>query len=85
MIGIVGPRGVGKTTMLLQYIKQHHTGKKSLYVSADNTYFTTHTLIELVDEWANGGSVRVVFATTSLHCPVAAISKSGCYKVNYKS
>ncbi len=55
MISIVGPRGVGKTTMLLQYIKQHHTGKKSLYVSADNTYFTTHTLIELVDEWANGG------------------------------
>lgn len=52
LIGIVGPRGVGKTTMLLQYIKQHRTDKKSLYVSADNTYFTTHTLIELVDEWA---------------------------------
>lgn len=52
LIGIVGPRGVGKTTMLLQYIKQHSTDKKSLYVSADNTYFATHTLIELVDEWA---------------------------------
>lgn len=52
LIGVVGPRGVGKTTMLLQFIKQHRNDKKCLYVSADNTYFATHTLIELVDEWA---------------------------------
>ncbi len=52
LIGIVGPRGVGKTTMLLQYIKQHSAEKKALYVSADNTYFATHTLVDLVDEWA---------------------------------
>lgn len=52
LIGIVGPRGIGKTTMVLQYIHEHKLEQKSLYVSADNAYFSTHTLIELADEWA---------------------------------
>lgn len=52
MIGIIGPRGVGKTTMVLQYINAHRDAKKSLYVSADIAYFTTHTLIEVADEWS---------------------------------
>ena len=52
LIGIVGPRGIGKTTMVLQYIHEHKSEQKSLYVSADNAYFSTHTLIELADEWA---------------------------------
>lgn len=52
MIGIVGPRGVGKTTMVLQYIKQHKQDIKALYISADIAYFTTHTLIEVADEWS---------------------------------
>ena len=52
MIGIVGPRGVGKTTMVLQYIKQHKQEIKALYISADIAYFTTHTLIEVADEWS---------------------------------
>ena len=34
MIGIIGARGVGKTTMILQYIKEHLDSKKALYVSA---------------------------------------------------
>lgn len=36
LIGITGARGVGKTTMLLQHIKQSGIEKDSLYVSADN-------------------------------------------------
>lgn len=52
LIGIVGPRGVGKTTMVLQYIREHQTEQKALYVSADNAYFATHTLIGLADDWA---------------------------------
>lgn len=38
MIGLVGPRGVGKSTMILQYISNHKDVGKHLYVSADNTY-----------------------------------------------
>lgn len=33
--GLVGPRGVGKSTMLLQYIKQNLNVTDTLYVSAD--------------------------------------------------
>ena len=38
--GLVGPRGVGKSTMLLQYIKLHLNIKDTLYVSADQLYFS---------------------------------------------
>lgn len=51
MIGLVGPRGVGKSTMLLQYIKDHGVEGKYLYVTADNLYFSHHTLVELADEF----------------------------------
>jgi len=50
MVGIVGPRGVGKTTMLLQYIKEKND-KDTLYVSADDIYFSRHRLTDLVDEF----------------------------------
>ena len=52
MFGLVGPRGVGKTTMILQYIKENGEGRKMLYVSADHVYFSTHSLIELADDFA---------------------------------
>ncbi|MDR2813683.1 MAG: AAA family ATPase, partial [Prevotellaceae bacterium] len=35
MVGLIGPRGVGKTTMLLQYIREKND-KRMLYVSADD-------------------------------------------------
>ena len=41
MFGLVGPRGVGKTVLFLQYIKQHMNEKRLFYVSADNTWFST--------------------------------------------
>ena len=40
MIGIKGRRGVGKTTLLMQYIKKNFLpDNKILYVSLDNFYF----------------------------------------------
>ena len=33
MIGLVGPRGVGKTTLVLQYIKQNLNPAETLYVT----------------------------------------------------
>jgi len=52
MIGIVGPRGVGKTTMLLQYIKENLDVAETLYVQADDIYFANRTLLELADEFS---------------------------------
>ena len=52
MLGIVGPRGVGKTTMLLQYIKENLDVNETLYVQADDIYFANHTLLELAEEFS---------------------------------
>ena len=49
MIGIIGPRGVGKTTMILQYIKENLGSKRALYVSADDMYFSENRLVDLAD------------------------------------
>lgn len=55
MAGLVGPRGVGKTTMLLQFIKEQNA-RDILYVSADDIYFSNHRLTDLADEfYKNGG------------------------------
>lgn len=53
--GLVGPRGVGKSTMLLQYIKQNLDTKDTLYVSADNLYFAEHKLVDLADRFVKMG------------------------------
>jgi len=53
MFGLVGPRGVGKTTMFLQYIKE--STNKCFYVSADHTYFASHSLIDVADEFIKEG------------------------------
>lgn len=53
--GIVGPRGVGKSTMILQYIKRNLDVSDTLYVSADHLYFTEHTLVDLADRFVKMG------------------------------
>ena len=58
MAGLVGPRGVGKTTMLLQYIKEQK-GTDLLYVSADDIYFSNHRLTEVADEFYKNGGKRL--------------------------
>lgn len=58
MLAIRGPKGVGKTTMMLQYIKQHFQPQDMsvLYCSLDGAYFTDHNLLDFVDTfYKNGG------------------------------
>ena len=56
MIGVMGPRGVGKTTLILQYIKENLDSKRALYVSADDMYFSENRLFDLADYfYKNGG------------------------------
>lgn len=55
MVGIVGARGVGKTTMILQYIKEKLNVDNTLYVNAEDFYFASHRLTELADEFCKMG------------------------------
>jgi predicted AAA+ superfamily ATPase len=56
MFGIVGARGVGKTTMLLQHIKLHLNADKTLYINADDAYFAQNSLFDFADTFhKNGG------------------------------
>lgn len=59
MFGLVGPRGVGKSTMILQYIKEHRNERRMFYVTADHLYFSSHTLVDMVDEFAKEGGEQV--------------------------
>lgn len=52
LTGIVGARGVGKTTFLINYLREHYAGsEQALYLSADNLYFVEHTLLETADRF----------------------------------
>jgi predicted AAA+ superfamily ATPase len=55
LVGIVGARGVGKTTMILQYIKAQADASNSLYVNAEDFYFSFHKLVDLADEFCKMG------------------------------
>ena len=57
LIAIKGARGVGKTTLMLQRIKESGLQNAALYVSLDNFWFTTHTLTEVVEyHYTHGGT-----------------------------
>ena len=56
LIGIKGARGVGKPTLLLQYLKQNYGhSDAALYVSLDNMWFADHRLTELTDNFVKHG------------------------------
>lgn len=59
LIGLVGARGVGKTTVLLQYLK--NVKQKYLYITGDDIEFTSTKMFDLVDEfYALGGRLVVI-------------------------
>jgi predicted AAA+ superfamily ATPase len=62
LIGITGARGVGKTTLMLQYIKKTFGGmpKNVLYVSLDNLWFSENKLFDLAQEFSQQGG-KVLF------------------------
>ena len=59
MIGLVGPRGVGKSTLVLQHIAKEKNGQTALYVSADRSYFAQHTLVETASEFVKEGGTHL--------------------------
>ena len=62
MIGIKGPRGAGKTTLMLQHLKfdLQERASKALYVTADHTWFYNHTLLDTAMQWYKLGG-RLLF------------------------
>ena len=55
LFAIVGARGTGKTTLLLQYIRQNADISKAFYMSLDDLYFSTHRLVDVVRRlWQEG-------------------------------
>ena len=56
IIGIYGSRGVGKTTLILQYLKQQ---KNNLYISMDHPIFENVSLFEFV-EYASNYGIEVI-------------------------
>ena len=55
IVGIRGPRGVGKTTLMLQYIKKELEADDVLYVNADDIYFSEHKLLDLAEKLVQRG------------------------------
>lgn len=59
LVVIKGPKGVGKTTLVLQHIKETFSNNlaEALYVSLDNMWFSNHSLCELVEyHYTHGGT-----------------------------
>ncbi|MFI3287053.1 MAG: AAA family ATPase [Rikenellaceae bacterium] len=59
MVGITGPRGVGKTTMLLQHIKEKLNTATTLYVTAEDFFFADNRLIDLADKFVKMGGTHL--------------------------
>ena len=55
MIGLTGPRGVGKTTLVLQYIKKNLNLKETLYATTEDFYFADNKLVDLADAFVKQG------------------------------
>ena len=55
LIGLVGPRGVGKTTLMLQHAKEELPRHSTLFVTAEDMYFASNNLVELAADFAKKG------------------------------
>jgi len=57
LIAITGARGVGKTTLLLQYIRENLNEKPDevIYVNMDDLYFSRNTLVDFADAFVKKG------------------------------
>lgn len=59
MLGLVGSRGIGKSTLIKQRIIIEKERQKALYISADHSYFAQHTLLEVASQWAKEGGTHL--------------------------
>jgi len=61
LVGLIGQMGVGKTTLLLQYLKQNYKATEYLYFSADDVYIINSSIYDIATEFVRlGGKVIVI-------------------------
>ena len=61
ILALNGPRGVGKTTMFLQFLKENPSeAKNALYVSMDNLWLNPLELYDLVKYHVQHGGTRIL-------------------------
>lgn len=62
LIGLIGPRGVGKTTLLLQIIKNRFVDLQGVfYFSADHIYFNSHNLYQFIEDLYRNEDITTFF------------------------
>lgn len=61
LISIQGPKGVGKSTLIRQFIRLNYPqhSRKVLYCSMDSLYFSSHSISELVERFVAIGGERL--------------------------
>jgi len=71
LIEITGARGVGKTTLMLQYIKSNYSADDTsvLYFSADDPYFYTNSIVDTVDLFVKYGGRQVFIDEVHKYLP----------------
>lgn len=81
MIGIRGPRGVGKTTFMLQYARDHFDPqqRQCLYISMNNFYFQGRGIVEFAEDFVRYGG-RVLLIDQVFKQPNYADDLVECYK-----
>lgn len=61
LIGIVGARGTGKTTLMLLHANDNFSDKsKVVYLSMDNLWFTNHTLLDFAEQFSRFGGTHIL-------------------------
>ncbi len=55
LFAIVGARGTGKTTLMLQYLKKNLDPQKAFYMSLDHIYFSTNRLFDTAKKLRQDG------------------------------
>ena len=61
LVAIRGSRGVGKTTLMRQYIRQKYgtSAGKALYCAMDSMYFSSHGLLDLAENFLIDGKTVI--------------------------
>lgn len=78
LVSIMGAKGVGKSTLIKQYLKQHFElgDRRVLYCSADTVDFSMRTLVGLAEEFViRGGELLVIDEIHKYHSGTADWSR----------